>query len=154
MTFSIKRRGTWRNPYWRAEEVKNDRKILSRTADEYEDLDEGLFEEILREELDVPDYEPTEENVLKELGYAKRGAEMKPECLRQVTEYYRWRRDLFERIKRQVLSGRAELLLRESGASEVSFRYALPAEYNNFSCEEAPYDGGQVDACLEIGAKA
>ena len=65
MTYGIKRCGTWHTPYWRADEIKDNRKIFSKNSDEYTELDAMLFQAILKEELDVPDYAITEKNIKK-----------------------------------------------------------------------------------------
>ena len=150
MTYGIKRCGTWRTQYWKANEGKNSRKIFSKNSDEYTDLDTTLFQTILKEELDVPDYAITEENIMKEFGYEKNGLEIKPECMKRIIEYYKWRSALFRKICEQTLDNRAEALLKQLGSDEIKFRYYIPAEYNNFSCEDSSYTGGQTEAYLEI----
>ena len=150
MTYGIKRYGAWRTPYWRADEVKDSREITSKTSDEYADLDETLFKAVLKEELDVPDYEITEENIKREFGYEENGSEIKAECMKRIVEYYKWRKALFERICGQTLDNRAEALLDRVCSDEITFKYALPAEYNNFSCDDPSYTGGQIEAHLEI----
>ena len=154
MTYGLKRYGKWRTPYWRADEIKNRREIDSANSDEYSDLDAALFEAILREELDVPDYAVNEKNIKKEFfSYKEDGADIKAECLKQIVAYYRWRAALFKKICGQTLNNKAESLLKQTGADEIKFRYYIPAEYNNFSCEEAPYTGGQTEAYLEIAVR-
>jgi hypothetical protein len=150
MTYGIKRYGTWRTRYWRADEVKDSREIFSKNGEEYADLDVTLFKEILKEELDVPDYAVTEKNIKKEFGYEENGLEIKPECLKRIVEYYKWRKALFKKICKQTLDNRAEALLKQIGSDEIKFRYYIPAEYNNFSCEDPAYTGGQTEAYLEI----
>lgn len=151
MTYGIKRCGAWRTPYWRADEVKDNREIFSKNSDEYTDLDTTLFQTILKEELDVPDYAITEKNIKKEFGYATDDEpEMKAECLEKIIAYYKWRKALFKKICRQTLDNRAEALLKQVGSDEIKFRYYIPAEYNNFSCEDPSYTGGQTEAYLEI----
>lgn len=151
MTYGIKRCGTWRTPYWRADEVKDNREILSKNSDEYADLDATLFQAILKEELDVPDYAVTEKNIKKEFGYtADDKSAIKTECLKKITAYYKWRKALFKKICGQTLDNRAKALLKQVGSDEIKFRYYIPAEYNNFSCEDPSYTGGQTEAYLEI----
>ena len=150
MTYGIKMRGAWRTPYWRADEVKDDKEMLSKNSEEYADLDVTLFKEILKEELDVPDYAVTEKNIKKEFGYEENGAEIKAECLKKVVAYYKWRKALFKKICGQTLDNRAEALLKQVGSDEIRFRYYIPAEYNNFSCDDPNYTGGQTEAYLEV----
>lgn len=150
MTYGIKRYGVWRTLYWRADEVKDSREIFSKNGEEYADLDATLFKEILKEELDVPDYAITEKNIKKEFGYEENGLEIKPECLKRIIGYYKWRSALFRKICKQTLDNRAEALLKQIGSDEIKFRYYIPAEYNNFSCEDPAYTGGQTEAYLEI----
>ena len=87
MTYGIKRCGTWHTPYWRADEIKDNRKIFSKNSDEYTELDAMLFQAILKEELDVPDYAITEKNIKKEFGYEENGCEIKVECLKQIRKH-------------------------------------------------------------------
>lgn len=150
MTYGIKRVGAWRTPYWRADEVKDDRIISNRNSEEYTDLDATLFKAILNEELDVPDYPITEKNIKKEFGYDENGLDINAECLKNIIAYYKWRKALFKKICRQILDNRAEALLKQIGSDEIKFRYYIPAEYNNFSCEDPSYTGGQTEAYLEI----
>ena len=151
MTYGIKRCGTWRTPYWRADEVKDNREIFSKNSDEYADLDATLFQAILKEELDVPDYAVTEKNIKKEFGYAADDkSAIKTECLKKITAYYKWRKALFKKICGQTLDNRAEALLKQVGSDEIKLRYYIPAEYNNFSCTDPSYTGGQAEAYLEI----
>lgn len=150
MTYGIKRCGTWRTPYWQADKVKDNREIFSKNSDEYTDLDTTLFQTILKDELDVPDYAVTEENIMKEFGYEKNGLEIKPECMKRIIEYYKWRSALFRKICEQTLDNHAEALLKQLGSDEIKFRYYIPAEYNNFSCEDPFYTSGQTEAYLEI----
>ena len=148
MTYGIKRFGEWRCPFWRADELKNNREILSRNCEEYADLDDRLFREILRDELDVPYYAITEKNIRKEFGYEKNNIEMNPECLKKIVAYYRWRKALFKKITN--LTALAKNTLKKIGSDEMTFRYYVPAEYNNFSCEDPEYTGGQLRAYIEI----
>ena len=67
MTYGIKKCGTWRTQYWQADEVKDNREIFYKNNAEYTDLDTTLFQTVLKEELDVPDYAITEKNIMKEL---------------------------------------------------------------------------------------
>ena len=109
-----------------------------------------LFQTILKEELDIPDYAITEKNIKKEFGYEENGLEIKAECLKRIIAYYKWRKALFKKICKQTLDNRAEALLKQVGSDEIKFRYYIPAEYNNFSCENPSYTGGQIEAYLEI----
>ena len=151
MTYGIKRHGTWRTQYLRADEVKNKREIRTSNGEEYTDLDAALFREILNEELDVPDYPITEKNIKKELFcYKEDESKISDECLKHVVDYYKWRKALFKKICGQTLDNRAEALLKQVGSDEIKFRYYIPAEYNNFSCEDPAYTGGQTEAYIEI----
>ena len=147
MTYGIKRCGTWRAPYFGAEDSK---KIFSKNTDEYTDLDATLFKKVLESELDVPSYAITEKNIKKEFGYEENGLEIKAECIKQIIAYYKWRKALFKKICGQIFNNHAKALLKQVGSDEIKFRYYIPAKYNNFSTEEANYTGGQVEAYLEV----
>lgn len=150
MTYGIKRYGTWRTQYWIASDGKNSREIFYKNNVEYTDLDTTLFQTVLKEELDVPDYAITEKNIMKEFGYEKNNLEIKPECMKRIVEYYKWRSALFRKICEQMLDNKADALLKQVGSDEIKFKYYIPAEYNNFSCEDPSYTGGQTEAYLEI----
>lgn len=150
MTFKIKQHGMWRNEHWRADEVNDSKKIISMHDDEYSDLDPVLFKLVLNDILDVPEYELTEENINREFGFEKHDIKIPDACVSQILEYYKFRKALFTRICEQVLNNKAEALLSQAGCDEVTFKYCIPAKFNNFSCEEPDYTGGQVEACLEI----
>jgi len=147
MTYGIKRCGTWHAPYFGSEDGK---KVFNKNADEYTDLDATLFKKVLESELDVPDYAITEKNIKREFGYEQHGLEIKAECMKRIVAYYKWRLALFKKICRQTLDNRAEALLKQVGSDEIKFRYYIPAEYNNFSCEDPSYTGGQTEAYIEI----
>lgn len=149
MTYGIKMCGTWHMPYWRSEEIKNGGLIYSKNVAEYTDLDQALFKAILNEELDVPSYAINEQNIRKEFGRGESN-ELPDACLKQIVGYYKWRKALFKKICGQTTNNRAEALLNQVGADEVTLKYYIPAECNNFSCEEAPYTGGQTEAYIEV----
>ena len=73
MTYGIKKCGTWRTQYWQADEVKDNREIFYKNNAEYTDLDTTLFQTVLKEELDVPDYVITEKNIMKESIVERKG---------------------------------------------------------------------------------
>lgn len=148
MTYEIKKYGAFHAPYWK-EELKS-KKLFSTNTDVYYDLDETLFKAILRDELDVPDYEINAKNINKEFGFTDNGEKIPNDCIKQIVNYYKWRKGLFEKICKLLLDNGAEALLKKTGCDELTFRYYIPAKYNNFSTEEANYTGGQEAAYLEV----
>ena len=150
MTFKIKRYGSWKTSYYRETEVNDHKKIINSNYDEYSDLNVTLFKNILKDELDVPDYAINKNNILKEFGYEQLDKNIPDECINQIVGYYKFRKDLYIKICNQTLDNRAEALLKQLGCDELSFKYFIPAEYNNFSCEEPHYTGGQIEAYIEI----
>ena len=148
MTYEIKKYGAWNAPYWK-EELKS-KKLFSTNTDVYYDLDEMLFKDILRDELDVPDYEINAKNINKEFGFTYNGKKIPDDCIKQIVNYYKWRKELFEKICKLLLNNGAEALLKKTDCDELTFRYYIPAKYNNFSTEEANYTGGQEAAYLEV----
>ncbi len=150
MTFGIKNHGVWNAPYWK-EELNNRKKLFSKHTFEYTDLDEMLFKDILRDELDVPDYAINAKNINKEFGFTSNGKKIPKECIKKIVNYYKWRKELFEKICKLLLNNNAKALLNDAGCDELTFRYCIPAKYNNFSTEDANYTGGQIEAYLEIG---
>lgn len=149
MTFRIKKHGIWNEPYWK-EELRSKKTIFSANTYVYTDLDEVLFKDILRDELDVPDYTINAKNINKEFGFTDNGRKIPKDCIRHIINYYKWRKELFEKICKLFLNNGAKALLEKSGCDELTFRYYIPAKYNNFSTEEANYTGGQVEAYLEV----
>lgn len=148
MTYEIKKYGAWNSPYWK-EELKS-KKLFSTNTDVYYDLDEMLFKDILRDELDVPDYEINAKNINKEFGFTDNGRKIPDDCIKQIVNYYKWRKALYEKICKLLLNNGAEALLKKTGSDELTFRYYIPAKCNNFSTEEADYTGGQEAAYLEV----
>ena len=149
MTFGIKKYGIWNEPYWK-EELKSKKTILSANTYEYTNLDVTLFKDILRDELDVPDYEINAKNINKEFGFTDNGKKIPDDCIKQIVNYYKWRKELFDKICKLLLNNGAEALLKQTSCDVLVFRYNIPAKYNNFSTEEADYTGGQEAAYLEV----
>lgn len=149
MTFRIKKHGIWNKPYWK-DELKCKKKLLNTNTQVYVDLDEMFFKDILRDELDVPDYTINAKNINKEFGFTDNGMKIPEDCIKHIVNYYKWRKELFEKICKLLLNNGAEVLLKNADCDELTFRYYIPAKYNNFSTEEANYTGGQVEAYLEV----
>lgn len=148
MTFGIKRFGNWKTSYWKPE--VSTKMHFSANSDEYTGLDEVIFKDILKDELDVPDYIINEKNINKEFGFAYNGNKIPAECMKQIINYYKWRKILFKKICDCVLNNNINALLKKFGCDELKFKYYIPAECNNFSCEEPNYTGGQIEAYIEI----
>lgn len=149
MTFGIKKYGVWNELYWK-EELKSKKMILSENTYEYTNLDVTLFKDILRDELDVPDYEINAKNINKEFGFTDNDKKIPADCIKQIVNYYKWRKELFDKICKLLLNNGAEALLKKIGCDELTLRYNIPAKYNNFSTEEADYTGGQEAAYIEV----
>ena len=149
MTFSIKQYGQWKIPYWKNE--VSSKMHISKTMNEYSCLDNTLFKDILKDELDVPDYAINEKNIKKEFGYSNAGYAIPEKCMKNIIRYYKWRKNLYSKICKTLLGKQALNMLNNFNCSEIKFKYNIPAEYNNFSCEDPEYDDGQLEAYLEIG---
>ena len=149
MKYEIKKHGIWNEPYWK-EELKSKKKLFSANTYVYSDLDEMLFKDILRDELDVPDYAINAKNINKEFGFTGNGRKIPEDCIKQIINYYKWRKDLFEKICKMLLNNGAETILNKYGCNEFVLKYDIPAKYNNFSTEEPNYTGGQIEAYIEI----
>ena len=149
MTFGIKKHGVWNEPYWK-EEAKSKKKLFSANTYAYTDLDVALFKDILKDELDVPDYEINAKNINREFGFSDNSKKIPTDCIAHIVNYYKWRKALFERICKLLLNNGAEAMLKNIGCDELTLRYYIPAKYNNFSTEEANYTGSQVEAYLEV----
>ena len=70
MTFGIKKYGIWNEPYWK-KEINSKKKLFNSSTYTYTDLDATLFKDILRDELDVPDYKINAKNINKEFGFCE-----------------------------------------------------------------------------------
>ena len=143
MKYSIKTYGLWKTSWWKDES----KKVCHKSIDEYSDLDEETFKSVLNDELDVPDYELTPENIKRNFGYSSSNeAQISDACIERIIKYYSFRRDLYSKIIKTFIEGAASL----PDASIVTIRFNLPPEGNNFSCEDASYDGGQIEAWIEV----
>jgi len=149
MTFGIKNHGVWNESY-PGKETKSGKKFFSTKTYAYFDLDETLFKNILKDELDVPDYAINAKNINKEFGFTGNGREISADCVKHIVDYYKWRKGLFKKICGLFLNKGAKTLLDKAGCDELTFKYRIPAKYNNFSTEELDYTGGQVDAYMEV----
>jgi len=142
MRYGIKTYGMWKTSWWK-DESKN---VCHKSVNEYPDLDEETFKSVLNDELDVPDYVLTPENIKRNFGYSGNGAQISDACIERIIKYYSFRRDLHSKIIKTFIEDIASL----PDASIVTMRFDLPPEGNNFSCEDASYDGGQIEAWIEV----
>lgn len=149
MTFGIKKYGIWNEPYWK-KEINSKKKLFNSSTYTYTDLDATLFKDILRDELDVPDYKINAKNINKEFGFSGNIEKISTDCMTHIVNYYKWRKELFEKICKLLLNNNAEALLKTTGCDELTLRYYIPAKYNNFSTKETNYTGGQIEAYLEV----
>ena len=148
MTFGIKKFGNWKTSYWKPE--VSDKIHFNTSYDEYTSLDEVTFKNILKDELDIPDYTVNEKNINREFGFSYNNNKIPAECMKQIINYYKWRKTLFKKICDSLLNNNANAMMDKLGCDELKFKYYIPAECNNFSCEEPNYTGGQVEAYIEI----
>lgn len=143
MKYSIKTYGMWKTSWWKDES----KKVCHKSIDEYSDLDEETFKSVLNDELDVPDYELTPENIKRNFGYSgSNEAQISDACIERIIKYYSFRRDLYSKIIKMLIEDSASM----SAAGITAVRFNLSPEGNNFSCEDASYDGGQIEAWIEV----
>lgn len=143
MKYSIKIYGLWKTSWWKDES----KKVCHKSIDEYSDLDEETFKSVLNDELDVPDYELTPENIKRNFGYSgSNETQISDACIERIIKYYSFRRDLYSKIIKVLIEDSASM----SAAGITAVRFNLPPEGNNFSCEDASYDGGQIEAWIEV----
>lgn len=118
----------------------------------YAAMNEGQFAKILKEELDIADYPLTPKNIKKEFGFEESGNAISDECIDRIIKYYKFRKDLYSKIAKQFTCSAAEALLKKLGADIVTVKYYIPYYGNSFSCEDPEYDGGHVEAWIEVEA--
>lgn len=149
MKYGLKVHGVWNAPWWNAE--KDDGRTIVHSEDNfYNGLDEDQFKSILKEEIDVVDYKITPKNVKKEFGYTGNGLDIDKACMKRIIGYYKFRKELYEKICKQFLDGGAETMAKKLGVTEAIFRYDVPEECNSFDCKDPEYDSGQLEAWIEV----
>lgn len=154
MTYGFKRYGSWTSPYWKDEAKDSPKNIVNSNSDEYAQLSLEQFKDVLHDELDIPDYEITSENIYTEFGFDCRKTKNEAKCIEHLVEYYKWRKELFDRIVAAVVDntsfGGIQDRFEALGCDELRIRFNMPAKYNNFSTEDPDYDGGQTEAYIEV----
>jgi hypothetical protein len=151
--YGLKIYGFWKTQWWNDKE-NNGKTMAHHETTFYDELDDLLFNDILRDELDVVNYQITADNIKKEFGFTVNNRQISDECIVRIIKYYKFRKHLYEKIRDNFLNCKAEKMIESSGSDVITFKYKIPAEYNNFSCEDSGYTGGQHDAWIEILLKS
>ena len=145
--YGFKTHGVWFAP-WAYDEKGS--KITTVHDSSYLGLDAKTFDDVLKCELDVPEYRITPKRIASEFGYGASPTGIPAACMDKIVGYYKFRKSLYDKIKGQLLDkSRATYLMRMSGADEVILKYDIPPEANSFSCEDPDWDSGQTEAWVE-----
>lgn len=144
--------GIWHTPYINSNQKnideQNAQKVMYSSNICYGDLDSKTFLEILETELDVVKYSLTAKNIKKEFGYSDTNI-ISDACIKRIIKYYKFRKDLYNKISKEILIT-IKNLIKKTNLSEIALKYDIPADCNNFSCEDPDYTGGQKDAWIKI----
>ena len=148
--YSLKVHGKWNNPYLHANN-KDKKSILYTNDNIYDNLNISQVKQILKDELDVISYTPTRNNIIKEFSFFhKELTNIDNKCIKKIIKYYKFRKNLYNKICKNIIGNNIESFIKKIGVTSIVFNYNIPAEYNNFSCENPNYDGGQVEAYIEV----
>lgn len=137
--YSFKTYGLW-NSSWLSED---DKRVHRADIVEYSKLDSEMLIKIALEELDVPDYDITFENIKNE--HNKYNPMISDECVQRILDYYAFRKRLFKKVEEV-----SKMTSCMHGAKSMAFRFDLPAEFNNFSMNDEDCDSGQIEAWIEV----
>jgi hypothetical protein len=140
--YGFKTYGLW-NSSWRSEDYKRFHKT---DIVEYSRLDSEMLIKIALEELDVPNYDITFENIKNE--HKKYNPTISDACVQRILDYYAFRKDLFKRVEEV-----SKMTSCMHGAKSTMFRFDLPAKFNSFSMNDEDYDSVQIDAWIEVTVK-
>lgn len=148
--YGLKVHGIWNSPYLHVN--NKDKKSILYTSDNiYDNLNIKQVKQILKDELDVISYSPTKNNIIREFGFFhKKLTNIDKACIKKIIEYYKFRKSLYNEICKTVLCNNMTSFMKKNNITSISFNYNIPAEYNNFSCDDPNYDGGQVEAYIEV----
>ena len=143
MYYSIRHSTTSLQPYYLGPGNASPRSTeKEETVVKYRTTDVAVFRKMVDGMMDVPDYELTEENLRKEYD-SFREVPLKPEKLRIVLRYYSGRKEIRDRILRDVEEF-------SKNPSNVSFYrlYQVPDGSLGFSMDDpdeyAPLEGSET----------
>jgi len=150
MTYGFRTYGLWKTSWWRNDDDKA--KLLHTSTDEYSEMNEDLFKQVLLDQLDIPEYELTPEKIKEEFfSFSADKQAVSDACVQRIIKYYSFRKELYEKIiKLFTGDGIAKKLLEDAKPETLSMHFDIPPEGNNFSCEDPEYTGGQINAWIEV----
>lgn len=155
MKFTVEYRTKFTLPYWGGYVSPDDKqaksnkgKIISHeTCDIYSQLDQSTFEDVLKEVLDYPDKDMTEEDVQRDFGNNAIG-KVEDKNVKTILEYYNGRRALALKVLNDV---KERLLWHdECDADDVPTKdlptilcYEIPESMNTFNVYDEPSIDGK-----------
>ena len=155
MKFTVEYRTKFTLPYWGGYVSPENKQIESNkgkiikheSCDIYSQLDRSTFEDVLREVLDYPDKEMSEEDVHRDFGSSKIG-KIEDKHVKEILEYYNGRRALALKVLNDVK--KALLWHDECDADDVPtndlptiLHYDIPESMNTFNVYDEPSIDGK-----------
>jgi hypothetical protein len=116
---------------------QNNTIITQETTDIFNTTSEDVLKAIMIDELDVPSFEPNEENIKREFG-----SELSKKSLLQIINFYKYRKiGYYEFLK---------WFEQEGSSDDAYFHLEIPYEYNHFEILEDNCNEKQLSYYFEI----
>lgn len=142
MTYKLKTINNWNLDYSEFHpdlKGQNNTMITQETTHVFTTTSEIVLKTIMFDELEVPIYEPNEENVKKEFG-----SDLSEKSLSQIINYYKYRKIGYSEFLKWLND--------EGSVNGAYFHFEIPYEYNHFEIlADAHIDNEkQLSYCFEI----
>lgn len=142
MTYKLKTINNWNLDYSEFHpdlKGQNNTMITQETTHVFTTTSEIVLKAIMFDELEVPIYEPNEENVKKEFG-----SDLSEKSLSQIINYYKYRKIGYSEFLKWLND--------EGSVNGAYFHFEIPYEYNHFEIlADAHIDNEkQLSYCFEI----
>lgn len=142
MKYRVKTFNDWTRPYSFMSDGDG-QTVRERQTDEYETDDADLAVSIVRDWLDAPDRDMTEDDVRKQFDSPSRRVEDR--YITGIMNYYNGRLRIFEKFKKDF----------ENATEGAAMKYDIPYELNHFETDDS-FVGGretQHDSYFEVTAE-
>ena len=142
MKYKLKKISNWNLDYSEFHpdlKGKDNTIITQETTDVFTTTSEIVLKAIMNDELDVPIYEPNEENIKKEFGL-----DLSEKSLSQIINYYKYRKIGYSEFLKWFND--------EGSVNGAYFHFEIPYEYNHFEILDDAYidNEKQLSYCFEI----
>lgn len=142
MKYKLKKISNWNLDYSEFHpdlKGKDNAIITQETTDVFTTTSEIVLKAIMNDELDVPIYEPNEENIKKEFGL-----DLSEKSLSQIINYYKYRKIGYSEFLKWFND--------EGSVNGAYFHFEIPYEYNHFEILDDVYidNEKQLSYCFEI----